>query len=228
MKWLCEQQMAGDPQLNSDPALGPVVAPWLGFGPYLWTDGTTPRSDGLVWNCTDVQSDGTHPSPSGRTKVANLLQQFFTTDPLTTSWYVGSGLPGATFSLYGVGCPGQSGIPGMRSSGLPTLGNATFRLGVDRSPPGAIVALLLSLGSGNTPVAGPCVMQLDPVLALPALFGVTNPIGSRQEPLPIPSSPSYAGLQLFGQWAVVDPLGTPAPGLPGLSGSAACRLRVGL
>src|SRR5262245_45417432 len=35
-KWLIEAQLNGDPDLNYDPAKGPVVAPWLAWGPYLW------------------------------------------------------------------------------------------------------------------------------------------------------------------------------------------------
>lgn len=65
----------------------PDTRPWIGWGPYLWTDGTRGRSDGLVWTCSDVQaSDGTHPSDSGRQKVARMLQAFFDTSPFT-SWY---------------------------------------------------------------------------------------------------------------------------------------------
>ena len=64
----------------------PAARPWLGWGPYLWTDGTKPRTDGLTWTCTDVQNDGTHPSASGQAKVAQLLQTFFN-DSEFTSWY---------------------------------------------------------------------------------------------------------------------------------------------
>jgi hypothetical protein len=61
--------------------------PWVGWGPYLWTDGTKGRADGLVWTCDDVAPDGTHPSGSGMTKVAQLLLGFFTTDPTARSWF---------------------------------------------------------------------------------------------------------------------------------------------
>jgi hypothetical protein len=62
--------------------------PWVGWGPYLWTNGTKGRSDGLVWTCADVRaSDGTHPSPSGRQKVAQLLLRFFTSDPTAKRWF---------------------------------------------------------------------------------------------------------------------------------------------
>jgi hypothetical protein len=60
--------------------------PWVGWGPYLWTDGTTGRRDGLVWTCADVLADGTHPSASGCRKVANLLLTFFATDA-TAAWF---------------------------------------------------------------------------------------------------------------------------------------------
>lgn len=60
---------------------------WVGWGPYLWTDGTHARSDGLTWLCEDVQPDGTHPSARGVQKVARLLLQFFTSDPVARPWF---------------------------------------------------------------------------------------------------------------------------------------------
>ena len=44
------------------------VAPWLAWGPYLWADGTTPRSDGLTWDRSEFQPDGTHPNPKAAKK----------------------------------------------------------------------------------------------------------------------------------------------------------------
>jgi hypothetical protein len=67
---------------------GKLKGPWVGWGPYLWTDGLSGRSDGLVWTCDDVQEDGTHPSHSGVQKVVNLLTTFFKTDPTAKRWYV--------------------------------------------------------------------------------------------------------------------------------------------
>ncbi len=90
VKWLIEQQISGDPSLNFDPAKGPVLAPWLAWGPYMWADGTTPRSDGLTWICTDFQSDGTHPSsPQGQSKVASTqLLPFFKNNATATPWFL--------------------------------------------------------------------------------------------------------------------------------------------
>jgi len=44
--------------------------------------------DSLVWERADFGADGVHPSDSGRQKVAELLLQFFTTDPLAKPWFV--------------------------------------------------------------------------------------------------------------------------------------------
>jgi len=66
---------------------GKVDGPWVGWGPYLWTDGTKGRADGLTWTCADVAADGTHPSPSGRRKVAALLLRFFTSDRTARTWF---------------------------------------------------------------------------------------------------------------------------------------------
>ncbi len=88
VKWLIEEQIKGAPGLNADPAKGAISAPWLAWGPYLWTDGDQGRRDGLVWERQDVREDGTHPSDSGRQKVARLLQDFFHTDRLASRWFL--------------------------------------------------------------------------------------------------------------------------------------------
>lgn len=67
---------------------GKVAGPWLGWGPYLWTNGTTGRRDGLVWECGDTAADGTHPSPSGQQKVAALLLRFFQGEPTARGWFL--------------------------------------------------------------------------------------------------------------------------------------------
>ncbi len=91
VKWLVEAQVqqrrtgrvdgrAGD--------LGDAVAPWIGWGPYLWADGLTARSDGLLWERGDFDGDGTHPSRSGETKVGTLLLRFFKESPMTRCWFL--------------------------------------------------------------------------------------------------------------------------------------------
>lgn len=92
MRWLIQDQIAGKPELNWDPAKGVVKSPLVLWGPYLWADGATPRkADGLAYKREDLrENDGTHPSDSARQKVAELLLNFFKNDPTAKPWFVGS------------------------------------------------------------------------------------------------------------------------------------------
>lgn len=86
---LIAKQMSGSAELNYDPQRGPVKAPVLLWGPYLWADGEKGRgTDDLIWKRDDFASDGTHPSLTGRGKVANLIMDFFQSDPTTKPWFV--------------------------------------------------------------------------------------------------------------------------------------------
>lgn len=90
VKAVIEKQLSGDAALNHDPALGVVRAPWLSWGPYMWADGLTARSDGLVWECGDFEVDGTHPSGPGEQQVSTLLLDFFKSDSSTSNWFLSS------------------------------------------------------------------------------------------------------------------------------------------
>jgi hypothetical protein len=98
VKWLIEGQIAGADSLDFDPSAGSVEAPWLSWGPYLWADGLVPRSDGLTWDCSEFNDDGTHPATPARTKVANALLAFFKSDATATPWFLRatSDVPAAT------------------------------------------------------------------------------------------------------------------------------------
>jgi len=81
VRWQIQEQMAA----GAEPQ-----RPVLLWGPYLWADGETPRkSDGLTYARDDLALDGTHPSNSGRQKVAELLLRFFRTDETARGWFVG-------------------------------------------------------------------------------------------------------------------------------------------
>jgi hypothetical protein len=89
IKWIVRDQMAGNAELNCNPAKGAVRAPWVAWGPYLWADGTKGRKDGLVYLVDDVTTkDRTHPSVSGKEKVVNLLMDFLKNDPTSRPWFV--------------------------------------------------------------------------------------------------------------------------------------------
>lgn len=81
-RWLIQRQSQGDPELAES------KSPLLLWGPYLWADGAKGRKlDSLVWERSDFGPDGTHPSGSGCQKVAGLLLDFLTTDPLAKPWF---------------------------------------------------------------------------------------------------------------------------------------------
>jgi hypothetical protein len=89
VKWAIGDQLNGNANLNYNPLLGPVVAPWMSWGPYYWANGMLGRADGLQWDCADFSADGTHPSSEyGQLKVATALLQFLKTDDTTTPWYL--------------------------------------------------------------------------------------------------------------------------------------------
>lgn len=85
-------QIDGDPNMNFNPANGKVKAPWIAWGPYYWANGMIPRSDGLVWSCQDLDTDGTHPSnPAGRIKISTQLLNFLKTDDTASIWFLAPG-----------------------------------------------------------------------------------------------------------------------------------------
>jgi hypothetical protein len=89
VKWLIEQQLKGDAELNCDPKQGAVKAPWLSWGPYLWANGEVQRKDGFRFQLSDfTEKDQMHHSPQGQVKIGRQLLQFFKTDTTTRGWFV--------------------------------------------------------------------------------------------------------------------------------------------
>lgn len=108
VRWAITKQMEGAPDL------GPSVAPWMSWGPYLWADGMTPRSDGLTYSCADLEADFVHPAPGAARKVADQLRAFFLSDPTATPWFLkaASGPP----RIDSVTATPPAGLPGVRVS----------------------------------------------------------------------------------------------------------------
>lgn len=99
VKWLIEAQIDEVAGRGVDAEAGPLDyddgAPWLGWGPYLWADGTEPRVDnGLVWRRQDFEDDGTHPAQPGERKVGQLLHEYLKASPFTACWYLTNGTCG--------------------------------------------------------------------------------------------------------------------------------------
>lgn len=81
-RWLIQRQMKSGAELDL------AKSPLLLWGPYLWAEGEKGRkADSLVWQPADFSGDGVHPSDSGRAKVANLMLEFLTTDPMAKPWF---------------------------------------------------------------------------------------------------------------------------------------------
>ena len=80
VKWLIEERI-------NNPSPDRSI-PWVSWGPYLWADGLTPRSDGLIWKRSDFEPDGVHTSPQGALKVATKLFEFFESDPSAQPWFI--------------------------------------------------------------------------------------------------------------------------------------------
>ncbi|MBI1802637.1 MAG: hypothetical protein HYR71_13510, partial [Chloroflexi bacterium] len=116
VKWLVESYVNGT-VTNTN---GLYVA----WGPYLWTDGTVGRSDGLVWTCDDVVSDGAHPSTSGTQKVAGLLLSFMKSDSTAVSWWLNPAMPTSTPTSTpaptSVATPTATGTPTPTATATPT------------------------------------------------------------------------------------------------------------
>jgi hypothetical protein len=79
VKWLIEEHINNP---NADTSV-----PWVTWGPYLWADGPNPRGDGLVWERSDFEPDGVHPSAQGALKVATKLLEFFQSNPTSRHWF---------------------------------------------------------------------------------------------------------------------------------------------
>jgi hypothetical protein len=64
------------------------TAPWIGWGPYFWSEGAKPNSDGLTWSPADFKSDGANLSEAGQSKAGQLLLEFFKRSELTSCWFL--------------------------------------------------------------------------------------------------------------------------------------------
>jgi hypothetical protein len=82
---LIQDQIKGEPSLDYKTGRLPLLL----WGPYLWANGEKGRKfDDLAYSREDFREDGTHPSDSGRQKIAEQLLGFFTKDATAKVWFV--------------------------------------------------------------------------------------------------------------------------------------------
>ncbi len=152
-------------------------------------------------------------APAMRTVVAGP----FAHDPVDFAIAPG---PEATVLFFGTSC-GASGMS-LGTSGLPSLGNPSFRIelvqGVANAPTALVLGLSDQLG-GLLPLRLPsgCSLLVSPDVAV---VHVTSPAGRATQVLSVPSFAGAIGVAVFAQWLQ-------APGLP-FSTSAAAAIHVGV
>jgi PKD repeat protein len=204
VKWTIEDQITGAGNLNFDPAKGAVVAPLILWGPYIWADGLTPRSDGFTWLCSDLESDFTHPSASGGVpKVGAHLLAFFKTDPTAVPWFLKRTVTGQPPQVT-AGASVSSGPPPlsvnfMASASDPdgtiaayqwTFDDGTFSTAQNPAktfpaPGNYSVRLTVTDDSGNT------TLRTLPISVVPAQSSPTpTSTPSPASPTPTPASPT--------------------------------------
>ncbi len=194
VKWLIEDQIAGNPALNYDSDLGPVEAPWIAWGHYGWADGLIPRSDGLTWVCSDFNPDGTHPSPQGAFKNMSMFLDFVQTDTTARSWYLAAPDP----VIYGNGkLTSLATTPAIGWSGTPSLSANDLQVTLQGAVPGVIGIGYHGAEPGLLPFAGGALWVKPPILRLPAQLID----GSGQMGYAIPVTPQKLGhFESFGFW----------------------------
>jgi hypothetical protein len=227
VKWMIDSQMSGNPDLNADPGRGPVKAPWLAWGPYLWADGIRPRSDGLVWLCADFAADGTHPGTGARQKVADMLNAFFSNDAFARPWYGGGGGGNRAAVLpYGTGCPGSLGPLDSRTNSTPYLGNTNLRLGVFNARP-AMGAVLFWSTARDVLVFEGCEFLVDLSRVIATLHTTVDASGRAFFSFAVPNDASLGGQSLFVQWLGQDPAVATLRLIGGAALSGGLELRLG-
>lgn len=88
IKWAIDSQIQASGIFgNLNYAGGSAVAPWMSWGAYLWSNGTTPNGLGITWSVNDFVSDHIHPSASGVDKAADAMLNHFLTDTTTRPWF---------------------------------------------------------------------------------------------------------------------------------------------
>jgi ELWxxDGT repeat protein len=120
-------------------------------------------------------------------------------------------------------CPGTGNrTPRIAPFGLPAIGNNAFAVDVDNAMPNSLAVLFLSFAPSAIVLDGCRVLLGLPATSLSAVF--TDTAGAARTPFPIPANPALQGVQVFGQYLVLDPNG---PLFGDFSLSDGLRMRVG-
>jgi len=130
-------------------------------------------------------------------------------------------------SVFGSSSPGCTGSLAIGVTSMPQVGNAAFAITCGNAAPNA-VGLIAFASAGLVsplPVLGVDIW-IDPTALLVTATVFSNAIGASEVPLPIPTNPGLAGVQLFAQFVWIGP-GSPPPCPPqGFSASNALDVTI--
>ncbi len=222
------RQMAGDPELNVDPAVASVAAPWVAWGPYLWCSGGEPRVDGLVMECADYDSEGSHLTDRGAAKFGTRLLHLWKSHPTCVPWSVidGSWLAGRPAAVVRIGESTRVGgrSPSLVADDLPRIPNKTpCTLSVRHALPDSTGWLLLGDSlwpHGGLPFAGGLI-RVEPFVFHP--LPLDGDGHGRLVLEPIPDDPALHDADYYAQFVGHDPSRSSEP----FSLSAGLHLRLG-
>ena len=112
----------------------------------------------------------------------------------------------AATSPSGAGCAGIAGVPVLRASDRPFLGNDCFRALLFPTAPGAIAVLVGGFQPASLPLGSGCTLWV----ANPTLLSLSlaDAGGTATSVLPIPESPALLNVVVHLQGAALDPLGS--------------------
>lgn len=148
-----------------------------------------PEQHDLHWCCfpSCYASDLSHPNPQGDQLMAEAWHALLVRE-----------LSGSASVPFGQGTQNSFGtVPVLKpSGGFPKLGNDAFGLTTNHVPAGSTMAY----GIGAAALPGPILV--DPILVIPASSGggIAHTLS-----LPIPATPSLAGVVLYCQSGFLDP-----------------------
>lgn len=101
------------------------------------------------------------------------------------------------------GCAGSNGVPGLSPSGVPSIGNVGFALGVRSGRVSSAAAMWLGLPARID--LGACTLGTTPLVSVNFPL---DPLGAATLGLAMPNVPSLSGVELVAQTAIVDPQGS--------------------
>lgn len=121
----------------------------------------------------------------------------------------------ASVSPIGAGCPNAGGLtPVVSNFGLPVVGQA-FALSLAQGASSVPVFWLTSAlpAPAPFPLGNGCVLQPDVAALLTLAVSTTSPTGGALRPLSVPASRALIGGVLILQALLLDPTGSPMPGI---------------